>query len=101
MTTSPNTRFDVQFQNFPYTIDDNDDYQAYALRLVPLVGAIEAIELREEASVAINLLKTTPENLLADTDNGTLRVELYYKPVMVSTPLRPPGAYNPRVVIPR
>jgi hypothetical protein len=87
LTTLPDTKFAVQFQSFPYTLDGRDAFQDYALHLIPVVGEVTSIELRGEANVAINRLRVTCTKLLADTGNGALRVEIYFKPTEVNAPL--------------
>lgn len=95
--TEPNTRLKAEFKHFPYMIDGELEYCSYALRLIPITGKVNRIELNEAVSVAINSQTMDGKQANFEFGNGSLHFELWFEPTTVNVPIAPCGDFRYRI----
>jgi hypothetical protein len=94
-------QLELEFQRFPYSIDGNQNFAAYSLRLMPITGEIEKVEPDTDTHCATKFLTISPDYLSLDTGNGSLRLEIYFQSRVVNTPLQPPLGFESEVFLDR
>ncbi len=90
----------VTLAKFPYSINGDKAFQAFSLRLVPMLGRISELTMHARHELAVNLQSFSPEGISMDMGNGAVHVEVYYSPVDSGSlqPLSPPAGYRAEVV---
>lgn len=85
---------------FPYSINGELAFQAFACRLRPKEGRIAQLVMNRDHGLAINALAITPEGVMMDVGNGSTYLEVYFEPRNLSNlaPLRPPKGYQETVL---
>lgn len=82
----------AELGRFPYSIDGNSTFQAFALRLSPELGKISHFVVRDHPSwLAIEEIFEKTGLYEFDVGNGSLRLQIYLEPVDPSQlpPLEP------------
>lgn len=73
--------FEATLRRFPYSINGDASFANFGLRFVPKCGHVKSINLDKNWTVAINSLSASSEGLLVDFGNGSLHLEIFYKPI--------------------
>lgn len=71
---------DATFARFPYSIDGKYAFASYGLRFVPRCGQVKLIRLDRNCRTAINTFSMSSRRISIDLGNGSLHLEIFYRP---------------------
>lgn len=100
LPSNPDTPFDFQatFARWPFSINGNQNFAAFTLRLVPLVGNIRLIE-SENRSEILDRFWVEPRLTVVQMAKNLIRLEIfrYHYKQEVLPPLAPPAGFQAEI----
>jgi hypothetical protein len=96
LTAKRETRLIVELVRFPYSIDDERAFQAFACRLMPEAVSLSQLKMHDNHGLTIPTLTLTPDLLAMNVGSGSLYLEVYLSPQIAKDlpPLIPPIGFK-------
>lgn len=91
--------FQASFKRFPYSINGNRNFASFGLRLVPKQGRVKSVEFDRGRLVAINTLLFIGDYLCVDLGNGSLHLEIFFRPAEPQTEIGPPAGFQKEIIL--